>query len=141
MWLVVRLYQNSFMANDIEYGRMVGWKCSSSNSISRSNVTCPWKVKHFGVYIPTIDCKAIIGGREYTWKSTNLWQDVLCDKVQVFFMPFLYNSIFLFHGLKLLTKFGLCKPIAINYATQLVCVGDGGTIIQIDQANAIIGQV
>jgi hypothetical protein len=62
-------------------------------------------------------------------------------KVKLFLMPFLYNYIIFPHGLELLMKFGFCKPIAINYATQLVCVGDGGTIFQIDQANAIVGQV
>jgi hypothetical protein len=56
-------------------------------------------------------------------------------------MPFFYNCIFSIHGLELLTKFGLCKPIAIHCATQLVYVGDGRTIFQIDQANAIVGQV
>jgi len=56
-------------------------------------------------------------------------------------MIVLYNCILSPHGLELLMKFGLCKPRAIDYATQLVCASDGGTIFQIDQANAIVGQV
>jgi hypothetical protein len=62
-------------------------------------------------------------------------------RVKFFLMFFLYNCIFSPHGLELLMKFGLCKPLAIDCATQLVCVRDGGTIFQIDQANAIVGQV
>jgi hypothetical protein len=62
-------------------------------------------------------------------------------RVKFFLMLFFYNCILSPHGFELLTKFGLCKPIAINCATQLVCVGDCGTIFQIDQASAIVGQV
>ncbi len=62
-------------------------------------------------------------------------------RVKFFLMIVLYNCILSPHGLELLMKFGLCKPRAIDYATQLVCASDGGTIFQIDQANAIVGQV